>query len=506
MTPQQLRNSILQMAIEGKLTEQRAEDGNASDLLKEIKAEKAKLIAEKKIKKEKSLPEISENEIPFEIPDNWCWVRLKELAILENGDRSSRYPTEKDYCVNGIPFIGAKDMNDTFISLKNVRFISEKKFNELGNGKLINKDIVCLLRGTVGKMSIFNESANYKTGFICAQMLIIRFILTEMVLLYYMLMKSPMVKKYISSKVTGTAVRQLPAKEVAELLLPLPPLAEQKRIVARLEEILPQVDEYEKAYNELQELNKKFPDNLKNSLLQMAIEGKLVEQRAEDGNARDLLKEIQAEKARLIKEKKIKKEKPLPEISEDEIPFEIPDNWVWCRLDDIVSKEIRRGKSPKYDEAGSAFAFAQKCNSKYDGIRLDLARKISDESLKRYGDDELLQDKDIIINSTGNGTLGRIGMYKEIYNTNNDKYFADSHVTVVRIQKNILSEYIHIALLSYHKYLTSLGEGSTNQTELKPLIIKSLLIPIPPLAEQKRIVAKLEQILPLCDELSKEYK
>ena len=304
----------------------------------------------------------------------------------------------------------------------------------------------------------------------------------------------------------GTAMPGLSSVVLHNTVIPLPPLAEQKRIVARLEEILPQVDEYEKAYNELQELNKKFPDNLKNSLLQMAIEGKLVEQRAEDGNARDLLKEIQAEKAKLIAEKKIKKEKPLPEINEDEIPFEIPDNWVWCRLDDIVSKEIRRGKSPKYDEAGSAFAFAQKCNSKYDGIRLDLARKISDESLKRYGDDELLQDKDIIINSTGNGTLGRIGMYKEIYNTNNDKYFADSHVTVVRIQKNILSEYIHIALLSYHKYLTSLGEGSTTQTELKPLIIKSLLIPIPPLAEQKRIVAKLEQLLPLCDELSKEYK
>ena len=308
------------------------------------------------------------------------------------------------------------------------------------------------------------------------------------------------------SNSTGTATPIINKDGWSKLKVTLPPLAEQKRIVARLKEILPQVDEYEKAYNELQELNKKFPDNLKNSLLQMAIEGKLVEQRAEDGNARDLLKEIQAEKAKLIAEKKIKKEKPLPEINEDEIPFEIPDNWVWCRLDDIVSKEIRRGKSPKYDEAGSAFAFAQKCNSKYDGIRLDLARKISDESLKRYGDDELLQDKDIIINSTGNGTLGRIGMYKEIYNTNNDKYFADSHVTVVRIQKNILSEYIHIALLSYHKYLTSLGEGSTNQTELKPLIIKSLLIPIPPLAEQKRIVAKLEQILPLCDELSKEYK
>jgi type I restriction enzyme S subunit len=478
MTPQQLRNSILQMAIEGKLTEQRAEDGNASELLKEIKAEKARLIAEKKIKKEKSLPEISEDEIPFEIPDNWVWCRIGEIFYLQAGKNIS---ASAIYDKGAYPCYGGNGLRG---------YVST--YNREGHYPLI------------GRQGALCGNINFADG---------KFYATEhaVVVETYKMSDSDWAGIFLKTLnlnqyATATAQPGLAVSKINIVLIPLPPFAEQKRIVARLEEILLLVDEYEKAYNELQELNKKFPDNLKNSLLQMAIEGKLVEQRAEDGNARDLLKEIQAEKAKLIAEKKIKKEKPLPEINEDEIPFEIPDNWVWCRLDDIVSKEIRRGKSPKYDEAGSAFAFAQKCNSKYDGIRLDLARKISDESLKRYGDDELLQDKDIIINSTGNGTLGRIGMYKEIYNTNNDKYFADSHVTVVRIQKNILSEYIHIALLSYHKYLTSLGEGSTNQTELKPLIIKSLLIPIPPLAEQKRIVAKLEQILPLCDELSKEYK
>ena len=511
MTPQQLRNSILQMAIEGKLTEQRAEDGNASDLLKEIKAEKAKLIAEKKIKKEKPLPEISEDEIPFEIPDNWVWTRLGDIARFQGGYayKSGEYVATSN---NQVIRLG-NVKNDKLLLDVNPVFITNDYADNTQQYCIKVDDILFTMTGTRRKRDYFytklitnddiyslNLFLNQRVGCIRSYEICDKKWLN-------LVLKSLFVLNQIFESETGTANQgNIGSEATMKLLIPLPPLAEQKRIVARLEEILPQVDEYEKAYNELQELNKKFPDNLKNSLLQMAIEGKLVEQRAEDGNARDLLKEIQAEKAKLIAEKKIKKEKPLPEISEDEIPFEIPDNWVWCRLDDIVSKEIRRGKSPKYDEAGSAFAFAQKCNSKYDGIRLDLARKISDESLKRYGDDELLQDKDIIINSTGNGTLGRIGMYKEIYNTNNDKYFADSHVTVVRIQKNILSEYIHIALLSYHKYLTSLGEGSTNQTELKPLIIKSLLIPIPPLAEQKRIVAKLEQILPLCDELSKEYK
>ncbi|MEE1362804.1 MAG: restriction endonuclease subunit S [Selenomonadaceae bacterium] len=501
MTPQQLRNSILQMAIEGKLTEQRAEDGNASDLLKEIKAEKAKLITEKKIKKEKSLPEISENESPFEIPDNWIWAYVGDL-FMHNTGKAMNSSVKKINKTGSIrKFITTSNVYWNKFELTNLKemFFSD---DELERCTITTGDIlICEGGAYYGRTAIWNKDYD-----ICFQNHVhrLRKYKNLINMFFYYIFYFYRNNGLMQSK--GTAMPGLSSVVLHNTVIPLPPLAEQKRIVARLEEILPQVDEYEKAYNELQELNKKFPDNLKNSLLQMAIEGKLVEQRAEDGNARDLLKEIQAEKAKMIAEKKIKKEKPLPEINEDEIPFEIPDNWVWCRLDDIVSKEIRRGKSPKYDEAGSAFAFAQKCNSKYDGIRLDLARKISDESLKRYGDDELLQDKDIIINSTGNGTLGRIGMYKEIYNTNNDKYFADSHVTVVRIQKNILSEYIHIALLSYHKYLTSLGEGSTNQTELKPLIIKSLLIPIPPLAEQKRIVAKLEQILPLCDELSKEYK
>ena len=501
MTPQQLRNSILQMAIEGKLTEQRAEDGNASELLKEIKAEKAKLIAEKKIKKEKPLPEISENEIPFEIPDNWIWAYVGDL-FMHNTGKAMNSSVKKINKTGSIrKFITTSNVYWNKFELTNLKemFFSD---DELERCTITTGDIlICEGGAYYGRTAIWNKDYD-----ICFQNHVhrLRKYKNLINMFFYYIFYFYRNNGLMQSK--GTAMPGLSSVVLHNTVIPLPPLEEQKRIVARLEEILPQVDEYEKAYNELQELNKKFPDNLKNSLLQMAIEGKLVEQRAEDGNARDLLKEIQAEKAKMIAEKKIKKEKPLPEINEDETPFEIPDNWVWCRLDDIVSKEIRRGKSPKYDEAGSAFAFAQKCNSKYDGIRLDLARKISDESLKRYGDDELLQDKDIIINSTGNGTLGRIGMYKEIYNTNNDKYFADSHVTVVRIQKNILSEYIHIALLSYHKYLTSLGEGSTNQTELKPLIIKSLLIPIPPLAEQKRIVAKLEQILPLCDELSKEYK
>ena len=327
MTPQQLRNSILQMAIEGKLTEQRAEDGNASELLKEIKAEKARLIAEKKIKKEKSLPEISENEILFEIPDNWIWAYVGDL-FMHNTGKAMNSSVKKINKTGSIrKFITTSNVYWNKLELTNLKemFFSD---DELERCTITTGDIlICEGGAYYGRTAIWNKDYD-----ICFQNHVhrLRKYKNLINMFFYYIFYFYRNNGLMQSK--GTAMPGLSSVVLHNTVIPLPPLAEQKRIVARLEEILPQVDEYEKAYNGLQELNKKFPDNLKNSLLQMAIEGKLVEQRAEDGNARDLLKEIQAEKAKLIAEKKIKKEKPLPEISEDEIPFEIPDNWVWCKL------------------------------------------------------------------------------------------------------------------------------------------------------------------------------
>lgn len=237
--PEDMKKSILQYAIQGKLVEQRPEEGTAEELYRQIQTEKKRLIKEGKIKKEKPLPEIAEDEIPFDIPESWKWVRLSQLAILENGDRSSKYPVESDYVDFGIPFFGAKDMNGSAMSLENVRYISEKKFSELGNGKLKNKDFICLLRGSVGKCAAFIADEKHRTGFICAQMVIVRCI--DKAICDYMqkFLMSPFYSQYIESKVTGTAVRQLPAKELGNVLVPLPPLAEQTRIVAKLEELLP---------------------------------------------------------------------------------------------------------------------------------------------------------------------------------------------------------------------------------------------------------------------------
>ena len=252
--PDQLRKSILQEAVQGKIVPQDPTDEPVSVLLERIRAEKQHLVKEGKIKKDKhesvifrrdnshyekvGLEETCiDNELPFEIPDTWSWVRFSDIAIFENGDRSNKYPVEADYVSDGIPFFGAKDMGDKYMEFSTVRFITQEKFAQLGNGKLQNGDLVCLLRGSVGKTRIFKESEKYSTGFICAQMMIIRCLDLNILDYLYALINSPYYCKAIESKITGTAVRQLPAREVANILIPLPPLNEQFRIIEKLSEI-----------------------------------------------------------------------------------------------------------------------------------------------------------------------------------------------------------------------------------------------------------------------------
>ena len=263
---------------------------------------------------------------------------------------------------------------------------------------------------------------------------------------------------------------------------------------------------------------------LKNSILQMAVQGKLVPQNPNDKPASVLLQRIKAEKQELIKAGKIKKDKKSSEIFRgathnlpyafceqigneirdisDEIPFEIPDSWEWCRLSDLAIKEIKRGKSPVYADSGSVLVFAQKCNVKTGRINITLAKYLSDSVISKYPQEEYMQDRDIIVNSTGTGTLGRIGLYSDRDNPNNLPLVPDSHVTIVRVCKSI-SQYIYYILKWYQPYLEESGEGSTKQKELKADRIKELFIPIPPLAEQHRIVAKIEELLPYIERYGK---
>ena len=255
---------------------------------------------------------------------------------------------------------------------------------------------------------------------------------------------------------------------------------------------------------------------LKNSILQMAVQGKLVPQDPNDEPASVLLERIRAEKEQLIKEGKIKKEKnpsiifrgadnlPYEKVGKnepvciaDEVPFEIPESWEWVRLKNLVKKEVKRGKSPKYTVSSNIQVFAQKCNVKAGGIDMTLAKYLDDTVFPKYPEEECMRDSDIVINSTGNGTLGRIGMFHDSDRINENIIVPDSHVTVIRASEFLSADYIFYVLNYYQPYLEKSCSGSTNQTELKPAVISELFIPVPPVNEQTRIITKLIEALNL---------
>lgn len=244
---QELRNVILQLAIEGKLVEQDKNDEPASELINRIKVEKDRLVKEGKIKKEKTLPKIEENEIPFKIPESWEWVRLGHINIYINGDRSSRYPKDYDLVEDGIPFISTKNFLNGYVNLNdsNMQFISFEKFKELSSGKLEDSDLLFVLRGSVGKMAEFKADDKYITGFINAQIVISRLVSKSVLGYSKLFYKSSEYFRQMNNRSSGSAVPQLSADELSRIIIPIPPLAEQQRIVQRVESIMKLIDQME---------------------------------------------------------------------------------------------------------------------------------------------------------------------------------------------------------------------------------------------------------------------
>ena len=342
MTPQELKNSILQLAIQGRLVEQRPEEGTAEDLYKKIQAEKQSLIKAGKLKKEKPLPPITDDEKPFEIPESWMWVRVSNIITL---NPKNEIPDDYDTAFIPMPCVADGYRNEHSYELKKWGSI-KKGFTHFAEGDIgIAKITPCFQNR---KSVIFKELPNrYGAG--TTELSIVRTINNTLIREYLLWFFKT--DYFISNGIksfTGTAGQQRIHKDyLATCPIPLPPLAEQKRIVAKIEELLPLIDRYEKAWSRLEDFNKRFPDDMQKSILQMAIQGKLVEQRPEEGTAEDLYKQIQSEKQSLIKSGKIKKEKPLPPITDDEIPFEIPSSWKWVRLGSILLMQPSNGISPK---------------------------------------------------------------------------------------------------------------------------------------------------------------
>ena len=488
MTPQELKNSILQLAIQGRLVEQRPEEGTAQELYQQIQAEKKRLIKEGKIKKEKPLPEITEDEKPFEIPESWMWVRLNSIALI-NPKNELDGKLETSFIPMALLADGYRSSYTYEIRCwKDIK----KGFTHFAAGDIgIAKITPCFQNR---KSAIFTELKNgYGAG--TTELSIVRVIGNTMSreFLLWFFKSAYFIENGIKS-FTGTAGQQRINKDyLPHCALPFPPLAEQKRIVAKIEELLPLVDRYEAAWTRLEDFNRRFPEDMKKSILQQAIQGKLVEQCPEEGTAQELYEQIQAEKRQLIKEGKIKKEKPLPEITEDEKPFEIPESWMWVSVGS-VSVNIQYGSSQKSATSGKV-AVLRMGNIQDGKLILDKLVYTSDEAeIEKYP----LKYNDLLFNRTNSKELvGKTAIYKgEI-----PAIYAGYLVRVTPLYVN--SDYLNYVMQTqfYWSYCQSVRSDAIGQSNINAEKLKRFVFPLPPLAEQKRIVARLEELLPLCERL-----
>ena len=489
MTPQELKNSILQLAIQGKLVEQREEEGTAEELFVKIQEEKQRLIAEKKIKKEKPLPEITEDEKPFDIPESWKWMRLRNI-VYNRGQLTPQFT---------FSYIDIGSIDNQRQLLNTDENIIEADKAPSRARKIVEQgDILySTVRPYLHNMCIIDKQFSHKpiasTGFAvltCHQYIFNKY------LFYYLL--TPAFDSYANSTENskGVAYPAINDDRLYRAVIAIPPLAEQKRIVAKIEELMPYIDRYEKAWSKLEQFNKRFPEDMKKSLLQYAIQGKLVEQREEEGTAEELFAKIQEEKQRLIAEKKIKKEKPLPEITEDEKPFDIPESWKWCRLGEIVTilggKRIPAGRQLTTENTG--YKYIRVSDMKDGTVLTDGLLYVPADiypSIARY----IIHKEDVYI--TVAGTIGRVGKIPYEIDGANLTENAD------RLVFSILDQNWLIRCLESNIIQSQIVNVTTKVGQPKLAIkrIQELVIPLPPIAEQKRIVEKLEQLLPLCERL-----
>ncbi len=444
MTPQELRNSILQLAIQGKLVEQNKNEGIS------LKGE------------------VWEDEI-FPIPDNWIWKRFGFFANIRMG----KTILKKDLFDEGIPVYSATQ-SDTVLGYV--------KCAEL---ELHKDDLVIPARGnSIGYVTLVkDEVATCTQTTICATKL--HDILPEY--LYYCCYAF----KPIWFAYSGSAIPQITVNQISNCMVPLPPLSEQKRIVAKIEELLPYVERYEEAWNRLGELDKRFPGDLQKSVLQLAIQGKLVEQRPDEGTAEELYREIQREKQRLVKEGKIKKEKPLPEIKEDEIPFEIPDGWKWVRIGDLFQHNTGKALNSS-DKLGKPYEYITTSNVFWNRFELDKLKTMlfTDTEIEKCS----VQKGDLLV--LEGGDVGRSAIWNFDYSMR-----IQNHIHRLRPFGSLIISFFYYIFFYYKNAGLITGKGISIQG-LSSRVLHSLLVPVPPLSEQKRIVAKIEELLPLCERLA----
>jgi hypothetical protein len=479
MTPEQLKASILQYAIQGKLVEQRPEEGTGEELYQQI---------QKVSKPNKKVIPITESEIPFDIPSSWRWCKFGEIVDYSMGKTPPR--AEPIWWKDDIYWVSIADMSEYARVVSTKEKVSFKAVKEKFAAISPQGTLIMSFKLTVGRTSILGIDAVHNEAIIS----IYPYMDNDDNLRNYLFYILPIVTQWGDSK-NAIKGKTLNSKSIANLMIPLAPLNELHRIVVKIKELLPYVDRYTASYEKLEQFSAKFPEDMKKSILQYAIQGKLVEQRAEEGTGKELYQQIQTEKQHLIAEKKIKKEKPLAEISEDEIPFDIPENWKWIRVGEIFAHNTGKAMNStakKVDKPGSVKRFITTSNLYWNSFDFSSVKEMF------FSDDELERctvTKGDLLMCEGGAYYGRTA----IWNYDYDICFQN-HVHRLRPYKAVELRFFY-HLFYFYKSMNMMNAKGTAMPGLSSQTLHQMVVPLPPLAEQKRIVEKLEELLPLCERL-----
>ena len=520
---------ILDLAIKGKLVEQNQDDEPASELIKRIKAEKQRLIDEKVIKKEKPLPPIEDEEIPFDIPNNWEWVRLGEIGLLQTGNTPST--SKAEYFGRDIPFITPADISKGKIFYENrgLSFLGKEKGRVAKQNAILQ---VCI-GGSIGKVYYtdrevcFNQQINGIDLYICNFKYI------------YLILSSTYFYEELIKNSNGTATPIINKSSWGNLPIPLPPIEEQKRIVSKVEKLQSIIKDLKEIYIKnqnnrenlkkslLSEIESQSSDkdllknletvftnfdkiiktkedikDIRNLILSLAIKGKLVEQNQDDEKASELIKRIKAEKQRLIDEKVIKKEKPLPPIEDEEIPFDIPNNLEWVRLGELgnifngnsINEKV---KKEKYEDIPNGLNYIATKDIDYPTsiINYNNGIKIPFEELNKF---RIAHKNSVLICSEGGSAGKKIGITEE------DICFGNKLYALESFSEELDNKYIFYVYNSSYFYKNFKGNETGIIGGVSVNKFKNIEIPLPPIEEQKRIVSKVESLMKICDLLEEK--
>ena len=514
MKAEQLRKSILQLAIQGKLVPQDPNDEPASVLLERIRAEKQRLIKEGKIKKDKNDsvifkgddnrhyekvgPEVKDitDDLPFEIPDSWVWTRLSSIFHFINGDRGKNYPAKAKLKSTGeIPFISAVNMENGTVKSEGLLYLTNEQYNLLGGGHLNRNDFVFCLRGSLGKFCQYP----FPFGAIASSLVILRkyFSINDGYIKIYL--AAPLLLEQINDSNNGTAQPNLGARDVSQFLFPLPPLAEQARIVTEIEKFEPLIAEYDKLEQQATKLDDEIYDKLKKSILQYAIQGKLVPQDPNDEPVSVLLERIRAEKKAKLGKKYVDSfiykgddncyYEHIAGRAQDElveVPFDIPDSWAWVRWGNL-SFSIQYGYNAPAKESGriKMVRISDIHNNEVDWEHVPFC-EINECDIETY----LLKENDILFARTG-GTVGKSYLVTSVP----EEAIYAGYLIRTQYSDQLSAQYLKYFMES-SLYWMQLKDGTiaTAQPNCNGQTLSKMILPLPPLSEQKRIVAKINEI------------